>query len=207
MRDFSTSMIRFPSRISTKRRVVAHFHPDGKEPSSFTRAFQANQRESLPFADERDFEEHRRGFVAAPDYTQIMADAGNVAWDMGRYDFLLQGEDFDSIHPSLQRQTTLNMGYGLYKVLPGIWQVRGFDLSNVTFIQGETGWIIFDTATVSGLGTAQRNLSAALLIATTSFASEEEAFVMVMLASVVMLLILLPLAAELGRREEQSTHL
>ncbi|MFV1960686.1 MAG: alkyl/aryl-sulfatase [Acidimicrobiia bacterium] len=126
---------------------MSHFHPDGKEPSSFTRAFQANQREVLPFDDERDFEEHRRGFVAAPDYTQIMADAGNVAWDMGRYDFLLDGEDFDSIHPSLQRQAMLNMGYGLYEVLPGIWQVRGFDLSNVTFIRGETGWIIFDTAT------------------------------------------------------------
>jgi linear primary-alkylsulfatase len=126
---------------------VSHFHPDGNEPSSFTRAFQANQRESLPFADERDFEEHRRGFVAKPDYTQIMSDAGNVVWDMGRYDFLLDGEDFDSIHPSLQRQAILNMGYGLYEVLPGIWQVRGFDLSNVTFIQGETGWIIFDTAT------------------------------------------------------------
>ncbi len=126
---------------------MSHFHPDGKEPSSFTKEFQANQREALPFDDERDFEEHRRGFVAAPDYTQIMADAGNVAWDMGRYDFLLQGEDFDSIHPSLQRQAMLNMGYGLYEVLPGIWQVRGFDLSNVTFIQGETGWIIFDTAT------------------------------------------------------------
>ena len=76
-----------------------------------------------------------------------MADAGNVAWDMGRYEFLLQGEDFDSIHPSLQRQAVLNMNYGLYEVMPGIWQVRGFDLSNVTFIEGETGWIVFDTAT------------------------------------------------------------
>ncbi len=63
------------------------------------------------------------------------------------------------------------------------------------------------TRVVSGLGTAQRNLTAALLIATTSFASDPEVFVMVMLASGVMLLILLPLAAELGRREEQSTHL
>ncbi len=58
------------------------------------------------------------------------------------------------------------------------------------------------TRVVSGLGTAQRNLSAALLIATTSFASDGEVFVMVMLASVVMLVVLLPLAAELGRRTE-----
>ncbi len=126
---------------------MPHFHPDGNEPSSFTKAFQAIQRETLPFDDERDFEEQHRGFIAKPDYTQIMSDAGNVAWDMERYDFLLEGEDFDSIHPSLQRQAILNMNYGLYEVMPGIWQVRGFDLSNVTFIEGETGWVVFDTAT------------------------------------------------------------
>lgn len=126
---------------------MPHFHPDGNEPSSFTKAFQAIQRETLPFDDERDFEEQHRGFIAKPDYTQIMSDAGNVAWDMGRYDFLMHGENFDSIHPSLQRQAILNMNYGLYEVMPGIWQVRGFDLSNVTFIEGETGWIVFDTAT------------------------------------------------------------
>jgi alkyl sulfatase BDS1-like metallo-beta-lactamase superfamily hydrolase len=77
---------------------VPHFHPDGNEPSSFTKAFQATQRETLPFDDERDFEEQHGGFIAKPDYTQIMSDAGNVAWDMGRYDFLMHGEDFDSIH-------------------------------------------------------------------------------------------------------------
>jgi len=78
-----------------------HYHPEGKHPSSFTKAFQTFQRESAPFEDERDFKEHARGLVATPEFTQIMADAGNVAWDMGRYEFLLGGEDFDSIHPSL----------------------------------------------------------------------------------------------------------
>ncbi|RLE12662.1 MAG: alkyl/aryl-sulfatase [Actinobacteria bacterium] len=124
-----------------------HFHPDGKEPSSFTRESQRGLRDVLPFEDKRDFEEHRRGLVATPEFTRIMADSGNVAWDMGRYDFLTHGEDFDSVHPSLQRQAILNMNYGLYEVTPGIWQVRGFDLANVSFIEGETGWIIFDTAT------------------------------------------------------------
>lgn len=127
----------------------AHFHPEGKPASAATKALQAGLRASLPFEDERDFEEHRRGFVARPDYDRIMADSGNVAWDMGRYGFLLDGEDFDSIHPSLQRQAILNMNYGLYEVIPGIWQVRGFDLANVTFIRGRTGWIVFDTATAA----------------------------------------------------------
>ncbi|MGD9293093.1 MAG: alkyl sulfatase dimerization domain-containing protein [Gammaproteobacteria bacterium] len=125
-----------------------HFDPKGKLPSAFTVEAQKQQRAILPFQDERDFEEQERGFIAAPDYKQIMAEAGNVAWDMGSYEWLLAGEDFDSIHPSLQRQAILNMNYGLYEVLPGkIYQVRGFDLANISFIRGDTGWIIFDPLT------------------------------------------------------------
>jgi alkyl sulfatase BDS1-like metallo-beta-lactamase superfamily hydrolase len=125
-----------------------HFDSKGKLPSTFTVEAQKQQRAILPFEDERDFEEQQRGFIAAPDYKQIMAEAGNVAWDMGSYEWLLQGKDFDSIHPSLQRQAILNMNYGLYEVLPGqIYQVRGFDLANISFIKGDTGWIIFDPLT------------------------------------------------------------
>ena len=76
-----------------------------------------------------------------------MAEDGHVAWDMGRYDFLLDGKDFYSINPSLQRQAILNMNYGLYEVIPGIYQIRGFDLANISFIKGDTGWIIFDPLT------------------------------------------------------------
>ena len=64
--------------------------------------------------------------------------------------FLLGGKDFDSIHPSLQRQAILNMNYGLYEVLPGkIYQVRGFDLANISFIRSDTGWIVFDPLTAT----------------------------------------------------------
>jgi alkyl sulfatase BDS1-like metallo-beta-lactamase superfamily hydrolase len=125
-----------------------HFHPKGKFPSEFTIDAQIKQREMLPFDDERDFEEAKKGFIAAPDYTQIMAEAGNVAWDIGSYEWLLQGEDFASIHPSLQRQAILNMGYGLFEVLPDkIYQIRGYDLANITFIKSDTGWIVFDPLT------------------------------------------------------------
>ncbi|NNU67811.1 MBL fold metallo-hydrolase [Rhizobium sp. WYCCWR 11152] len=117
-------------------------------PSKFTIDLQNGLRATLPFDDKRDFEEAKRGFVAAPSYKQIMAEAGNVAWDIGSYEYLLQGKDFDSIHPSLQRQAILNMAYGLYEVVPGkIWQVRGFDLSNISFVKGDTGWIVFDPLT------------------------------------------------------------
>jgi alkyl sulfatase BDS1-like metallo-beta-lactamase superfamily hydrolase len=125
-----------------------HFDPKGKMPSKFTIELQKGLRSTLPFADERDAEEAKRGFIAAPPYKQIMAEAGNVAWDMGSYEWLLQDKDFDSIHPSLQRQAILNMAYGLYEVVPGrVYQVRGFDLANISFIKGDTGWIVFDPLT------------------------------------------------------------
>jgi len=125
-----------------------HFDPKGKLPSKFTIEKQQALRKSMPFEDQRDFEEQKKGFIAAPDFKQIMAEAGNVAWDMGSYEWLLQGKDFDSIHPSLQRQAILNMNYGLYEVLPGkIYQVRGFDLANISFIKSDTGWIVFDPLT------------------------------------------------------------
>jgi alkyl sulfatase BDS1-like metallo-beta-lactamase superfamily hydrolase len=126
----------------------AHFDPQGKPPTTFTLELRNGVKARLPFADKRDFEEARRGFLAAPPYRRIMADAGHVAWDMGSYDWLLNGHDFASIHPSLQRHAVLNMAYGLYEVVPGrIYQVRGFDLANISFIRGDTGWIIFDPLT------------------------------------------------------------
>ncbi|MDC9729065.1 MAG: alkyl sulfatase dimerization domain-containing protein [Methyloprofundus sp.] len=125
-----------------------HFDAKGKLPSKFTIELQSGLRKSMPFEDKRDFEEAQKGFIAAPTYKQIMAEAGHVAWDIGSYDYLLQGKDFDSIHPSLQRQAILNMAYGLYEVLPNkIYQVRGYDLANITFIESDTGWIVFDPLT------------------------------------------------------------
>jgi alkyl sulfatase BDS1-like metallo-beta-lactamase superfamily hydrolase len=130
--------------------VPAHFDPQGKPPSTYTLELRNGLKATLPFADKRDFDEAAKGFIAAPPYKQIKADAGHVAWDMGSYQWLLTGQDFASIHPSLQRQAVLNMAYGLYEVVPGrIYQVRGFDLANISFIKGDTGWIIFDPLTAA----------------------------------------------------------
>ena len=127
-----------------------HFNPKGIRASNFTSALQAELRQNLPFEDERDFEESRRGFIAEPQSRQIVAANGNIVWDMTRYDFLLDGANYDSIHPSLQRQATLNMNFGLYEVVPDfIYQVRGFDLANMTLVKGETGWILFDVLLTS----------------------------------------------------------
>ena len=125
-----------------------HFDPNGQLPSTFTLELRKGVSATLPFEDKRDFEEAKKGFLAEPPYQQIMADAGNVAWDMASYQWLLKDKDFPSIHPSLQRQAVLNMAYGLYEVVPGkVYQVRGFDLANISFIKGDTGWIVFDPLT------------------------------------------------------------
>ncbi len=135
-----------------------HFHPKGKPPSAHTLKVLEQARATLPFADKRDFEEQKKGFIAAPESWQIMANAGNVAWDMERYKFFLKGKDLDSIHPSLQRQGTLNMNFGLYEVMPGVYQVRGFDLANISYVKGETGWIVFDPLTSEETARAAQEL-------------------------------------------------
>jgi len=56
----------------------------------------------------------------------------------------VEDREFDSIHPSLLRQSRLNQNYGLYQVIDGIYQVRGFDLSDISFVRGKTGWIVID---------------------------------------------------------------
>ena len=127
-----------------------HFNQKGSGPSSYTVQLQSELRSSLPIEDQRDFEESSRGFVAEPDSRQIFAANGRVVWDMTRYDFLLEDTDYDSIHPSLQRQATLNMNFGLYEVVPDfLYQVRGFDLANMTLVKGATGWVLFDVLLTS----------------------------------------------------------
>ncbi|MCA0871699.1 MBL fold metallo-hydrolase [Seohaeicola saemankumensis] len=121
-----------------------HFHPKGKAPSKYTLNVLAEARKTLPFSDTRDFDEQQRGLIAEMPEKKIMADAGHVAWDKERFDFLNSDTDFDSIHPSMQRVSRLNQNYGLYEVIPGIYQVRGFDLSDISFVRGETGWIVID---------------------------------------------------------------
>lgn len=127
-----------------------HFNSKGNEASATTAALQAELRNSLPFEDERDFEESQRGFIAEPDSRQILGASGNVVWDLNRYDFLRTGEEWDTIHPSLQRQATLNLNYGLFEIVPDfMYQLRGFDLANMTLVKGDTGWIVFDTLLTS----------------------------------------------------------
>ena len=103
----------------------------------------AEQRGLLPFADTADFTDADRGFIAALDPCVITAADGRVVWDNDAYAFL-RDDAPPSVHPSLWRQSTLAARQGLYEVVEGIYQVRGLDLSNITFIEGDTGLIVID---------------------------------------------------------------
>jgi alkyl sulfatase BDS1-like metallo-beta-lactamase superfamily hydrolase len=98
---------------------------------------------TLPFDDTVDFDDAGRGFIAAQQPCVIKAADGRVVWDNDVYSFLT-GDAPTSVHPSLWRQSTLAVKQGLYEVVEGIYQVRGFDLSNISFIEGETGVIVID---------------------------------------------------------------
>jgi alkyl sulfatase BDS1-like metallo-beta-lactamase superfamily hydrolase len=114
---------------------------DHKPPTAIIES--AHREQGLPFHDGTDFANADRGFIAALSPCVIRAADGRVVWDNDAYSFL-GGTAPTSVHPSLWRQSTLAAKQGLYEVVPGIYQVRGFDLSNVTFVETDTGIIVID---------------------------------------------------------------
>ena len=120
----------------------------GKPATQATKEAQAAVLTSLPFDDTEDFTRAKRGLIARPDPLIVKDDDGNVIWDMSRYDYL-NGPRPDTVNPSLWRQAQLNAIYGLFQVTDRIYQVRGFDLANMTLIEGDTGWIVVDPLTAT----------------------------------------------------------
>ncbi|SER08959.1 Alkyl sulfatase BDS1, metallo-beta-lactamase superfamily [Mycobacterium sp. 88mf] len=114
-----------------------------KPPTAVIEAANRAHLTNLPFEDTRDFEDADRGFIAALEPCVVKAADGRVVWDNDAYDFLT-GDAPPSVHPSLWRQSQLCAKQGLYEVVEGIYQVRGLDLSNISFIEGDTGVIVID---------------------------------------------------------------
>jgi alkyl sulfatase BDS1-like metallo-beta-lactamase superfamily hydrolase len=124
----------------------------------------ANRRlaQSLPLADRQDFDDARRGFVGNDPSLVVPGPGGGTAWSMADYDFV-QGDAPPTVNPSLWRQAMLNGQYGLFEVVPGVHQVRSYDFSNMTLIEGKTGWILVDPLTANetaaaALALARRHL-------------------------------------------------
>lgn len=121
-------------------------HTAQPEPASeHTRALQAAALDGLPFEDREDFEDARRGLIASVPSLVLRNEHGRVVWDMDSYSFTHGGEGApDTVHPSLWRMAQLGSAHGLFEVTPSIYQVRGYDISNVTFVEGRSGVIVID---------------------------------------------------------------
>ena len=114
--------------------------------SAVTARANAAVANALDLNDTRDFEDARRGLIATPDELVVTMADGTPIWDMPAYAFI-DGEAPASVNPSLWRQATLNNIHGLFEVTEGIYQLRGFDLSNMSLIEGDSGWIVVDPLT------------------------------------------------------------
>ncbi|HMO46003.1 MAG TPA: alkyl sulfatase dimerization domain-containing protein [Rubrivivax sp.] len=101
-------------------------------------------QQSLSTFDPRDFDDATRGKLAELADPLVKAADGHVVWDARRFDFLKGGAPATA-NPSLWRMEQLNHAQGLFKVADGIYQIRGYDLANMTLVEGRTGWIVIDT--------------------------------------------------------------
>src|SRR5436305_15134998 len=118
-----------------------------KDASSSVIAQQAAMLNALPFSDTADFDDASRGFLGTLENAAIANAQGRVVWSLEPYGFLSAEEAPTSVNPSLLRQSRLNMNHGLVEGVPGVYQVRGFDIANMTLIEGERGVIVVDTLT------------------------------------------------------------
>ena len=118
--------------------------PDKKPATTITKQINEDVYQVLDFDDTQEEEFAKKGFITAPDSLQITDDDGNVVWNMDNYDFVRDTDSPDSANPSLWRNTKSNANYGLFQVSDDIYQVRGYDLSNMTFVRTDNGWIIMD---------------------------------------------------------------
>lgn len=126
-----------------------------KPPTKATREANAVYANQLAFNDTQDFQDASRGLIATLPDGVIPSSKGGAAWDLSQFAFIKGGPENnapDSVNPSLWRNAKLNMNHGLFEVVDGVWQVRGYDLSVMSIVRGDTGWIVIDplmTADVS----------------------------------------------------------
>jgi alkyl sulfatase BDS1-like metallo-beta-lactamase superfamily hydrolase len=118
-----------------------------KDASPSVIAQQQAVRDALPFADTADFDDAARGFLGAIEHARIISESGRTVWSLEPYGFLSEAEAPATVNPSLWRQSRLNMHHGLFEVVPGVYQVRGLDIANMTLIEGDSGVIVLDTLT------------------------------------------------------------
>jgi len=115
-----------------------------KDATAATCSHNASFLAALPFGDTQDFTDAARGLIATLPEVEIKNERGRIIWSLREYAFLAQANAPETVNPSLWRQARLNMHNGLFQVTDRIYQVRGFDLSNMTIVEGQRGVIIID---------------------------------------------------------------
>lgn len=126
--------------------AIPAFAEEARPASPATIAAQRAVAATLPADDGRDAEFAARGFLGTRAEPLIKAADGHTVWNLAAYDFV-SGPAPDTVNPSLWRHAGLLAKHGLFAVADGVWQVRGFDLSNMTVVKGRTGWILIDPLT------------------------------------------------------------
>jgi len=124
--------------------LIASAEPAARnDESAATRRVNNDVKAELPFDNVDDFDLAERGFIARPTRTVVRDASGKIIWDMDQFAFEA-GDAPGTVNPSLWRQAKLNAKHGLYRVSDRIYQVRGYDLSNLSIIEGDTGYIVVD---------------------------------------------------------------
>ena len=118
-----------------------------KDATASVVARQAAVRKALPFSDIADFDDASRGFLGTIENAKVLSASGRTVWSLEAYGFLSEAESPATVNPSLWRQSRLNMNHGLFEVVPGVYQVRGLDIANMTLVEGDSGVIVVDTLT------------------------------------------------------------
>ena len=131
---------------------------DAKPASDATVAAQRNVAAQLPAEDGRDLDFAERGFIGTLSDPVITSKDGKPGWNLDAYDWMTDGTSPNTVNPSLWRHMGLLRKHGLFAVTDNIWQVRGFDVSNMTVIKGQTGWIIIDPLTTRDTAAAALRL-------------------------------------------------
>ncbi|UDM49614.1 alkyl/aryl-sulfatase [Cupriavidus sp. MP-37] len=135
--------------------------PDAARPKPahpITARLNASVRQALDFQDNQDFDDAHRGFIGTLDEPVIRNAQGEIVWNQSQYDFLEREEAPDSVNPSLWRMARLNHVHGLFRVTERIYQVRGFDLANITFVETDHGLIVIDPLTFEEAASAALGL-------------------------------------------------
>ncbi len=139
--------------------AVARLSPIEPKPATeITSSVNAKLLAQLPFSDTQDFDDAQRGFIATLPEVIIKAANGYTVYSLADYDFLLHEQAPDSVNPSLWRLARLNLSNGLFQVTDRIYQVRSFDASNMTIVEGATGLIVIDPLSTLETAKAAINL-------------------------------------------------